>query len=158
MCFPFSKFPEVLFVNVVLPVARHALQFFRARAQANDGVGSTHAEFSSVFSTRVKITARKRLSSFFFEFPMSEASGIHDTSLASARIFTISLGPSGGTSMFQGIVERVPRKPTACAPSTMILIFAPKLKLMPSQQCYRHVPPVFVSPRMTEKTTALAPL
>ena len=70
MCFPLSQvstalkprihdtsfpFLEVLYVNVVLSVARHALQWFRAHAQANDGVGSTHAEFSSVCSTRVKV-------------------------------------------------------------------------------------------------------
>ena len=89
----------------------------------NDGVGTFHAEFSNVCSTRVKVLARKR----FSKFQCEDASGIHDTSLlfftecdADIRknLYT-NFMPSSGTAMFQGAVERMTKEPTVLAPFTM---------------------------------------
>ena len=124
--FPFL---EVLCANVVLSVARHVLRWFRARIFKATTVLAPSTSNFQVLLHQSESTCAKA----FFPFSMYDASGINDISLHFNMEYDadirknlyISPMPSGGTAVFQGTVECVSKEPTASAPSTMILVFAP---------------------------------
>ena len=126
----FFAVSEVLYASVVLSVARHVLQLFARIFKATTVLAPSTLNFQ-VFLKQGKSTCAKA----FFQFSMYDTCGIHDISLnfnmeSDADIcknLYISCGPSGGTAMFQGTVERVTKEPTASVPSTMILVFAPPI-------------------------------
>ena len=106
--------------------------FSNGFCEGNDGAGSIHAEFSRVWSTRVKVPERKLFLIFRpisnVKMPAESTTFLRfnlDATLTSARICTSILGRPV-VRLFQGTVERVPKEPTASAPTTMeILVVAP---------------------------------